>query len=386
MKWSFAAKLTLSFLCSAAAFAVAAFFCWERAKIITVEAQSESTSQTVLTLSDELLEQLRQSEAGQQGFIITNDTLYLESYSQSVGQIGLTMKSLYAVPNRSANLNASLGKLDSLLAKKFNEFNVSLQLKREKKYIQPAANVIVKSKGRINTDSIRATIIAIQTEQRDQMRERQQQIVNNSADVLVAALGAGCGALMLLFVLSLWSSWCVVRSLKRIAASVEKFALGDLFHRISEVFAPETNGVVVGLNAMAVSLQERTQSSQGARNVALEAMNASSQGIMALRTLRTARGEIADFEITLANPAAASLLGLAPNAAQGMALTTLPVVSNANNDALLEQCKQVIETAQNLTMRHLLIAGGSTHTVNVAASKYGDGVVLALMEEVDEIR
>jgi CHASE3 domain sensor protein len=383
MKWSFAAKLTLSFFCTAAAFAVAAFFCFERAGTIAVETQSESASQTILTLSDQLLEQLRQSEAGQQGFIITNDTLYLESYSQSVGQIGYTLKNLYAVPNRSVTLNARLNALDSLLAKKFNEFNLSLQLKREKKYIQPAANVIVKSKGRMNTDSIRATIAAIQSEQRDQMRERQQKILNDSSLVLKAALGAGCGAIVLLLLLSFWSSRGIVKSLRRIAASVEQFALGDLYHRITTPHAPEANGVVVGLNAMAASLQERTQSTQGARNLALEAVNASSQGFVALRTLRSARGEITDFEIVLMNPAAASLLGLGSVSANNMSLSSTPALNNLNNlnnGALIQHCTRVVEAAQSETQKHSLVVQGAARSLTITASKYGDGVVLNLVE------
>jgi CHASE3 domain sensor protein len=389
MRISLVVKIILSFAATACGFAAAAFLFWNEATALRTSLEATPQAESTLSLADALLEQLRQSEAGQQGYIITNDSLYLESYSNAVGQMGVTMQQLYALPNRSQLTNDQLSRLDTLLAKKFNEFNLSLQLKREKKYIQPAANVIVKSKGRLNTDSIRATIETLRREQQSTLQGRTTQAASQFQVILQQALALGAAALALLLLLALLATLGIKKSLRELTASVEKFTLGDFFHRAAEPRAPELRGVATALNTMAANIQTDRAASQRSQNLALEALNATAHGVATFAAVHGQHGNVVDFVGTVINPAAASILGLSADEVQhpervrlsGISKSAPAAAPAAEHDAaLLTQCKQVLDTAQNLALRHIVTANGTSRSVLFTISRHGDGVTLNLSE------
>jgi CHASE3 domain sensor protein len=374
-------KVVLSSAAAACCLAVAAFVCMHHSAQLRNQAERPSSRQheVIAELADALLDQLRTSEAGQQGFIITGDSLYLESYSAAVGQIGLTMQKFYALPQRSTALNMYLGRLDTLLTRKFNEFNTSILLRREKSLIKPAADVIRKTRGRATTDSIRAVIGLLQAEQRSAAAAYYRQTLDECEFWQMASLACGGGALLLMLLLTLVAVQSFVVSLRRLIQSVERFALGDLAHRVPHQKPPEIAALQMALNAMATTLQSQHQNAQAHHNIAVEALNALEQGFLTAKTLHTPRGEVHDFEITLLNLRAAFMLGVPQRQALGQSL--LSMIPPQARDTLLSQCTTVVKTGRSMTIRHDFTNNQQEILhMSVTASKFGDGVVLALTQ------
>jgi CHASE3 domain sensor protein len=374
MKLPLAAKFFVSFLVAACLLAATAVVCWQQVQTLQSSTEAETQAEHIAHLVQTLLNQLRDSESGQLGFIITGDTLYLESYAASVGQVGLTLKQLYAIPNRSASLNQNLQQLDGLVEKKLHEFTVSIQLRRTQALIKPAADAIRKAKGRMNTDSIRIVAYRLQHEQQSVVKQERQQHLNQAITLLWTAFAAGAGALVLMLLLGWVSTFALVRSLKTLTTSVEYFALNDLYHRVPRQTVPETQAIVVALNTMAANLQNLSVTTQGSHNQLLEVLNALAMPLFALKAVRDQRGSLVDFEILLCNPAAIALvrtLGGQPFAVQGARLLT--VLPNSRTDGLFAALAHVV--ADGNAHQAPLTANTGT-LLHLHASKYGDGVVV----------
>jgi methyl-accepting chemotaxis protein len=374
MKLALAAKLFLSFLVAACLLAATAVFCWQHIQTLQTSTETATQAEQVAQLAQTLVNQLRDSESGQLGFITTGDTLYLESYAASAGQVGLTLKQLYAIPNRSQSLNQDLQQLDGLIEKKLHEFNVSIQLRRTQALIKPAADVIRKTKGRTNTDSIRIVAQHLQNEHYAIIKQERQQTLNQATTLLWTAFAAGGGALVLVLVLGWASTFALVRSLKTLTTSVEQFAVNDLYHRVPQQPVPETQAIAIALNTMAAAMHKVSMTTQGSHNQVLEALNASATPLFALKAVRDQRGSLVDFTILLCNPAAISLvrtLGGQPFAVQGARLLT--VLPNSRTDGLFAALENVVSDG-NANQTSFTAKSGTP--LQLHASKYGDGVVV----------
>ncbi len=372
---SLRAKIILGFLVGLLFLSVTGYLTYKRITESLALERSERQPQAILNLSEILLTQIRDVQDGAFGYILTGDTTYRDWYSATVGQVGLTMKQLYTIPNRSGELNRNLALLDTLLDKKMEEMNVSIRLRQEKNLIKPASDFMRKNKSRLVADSIRAVVYRIRNNQRDSIEKQIQESQNTATMPLLVALGAGAAALVIMLVMALVGATSVTATLRTLTQFAEQLALGDVTQRTPLPTSIDLKPLALSLNTVATNLQGVQHTAKSSYNLMLESLNATPHGFAVLKALRSAglstANKIMDFEWQISNAAAARIIGSTPNALYGKRL--LNAFPNHKTNGIFEQYSRVVESgiSAEIEERH----GNQRYAVT--ASKFSDGIVLA---------
>jgi two-component sensor histidine kinase len=124
------------------------FWLGERAQSYFEEA---STARDTRIAAVELRNAMQTAESSQRGFILTGNEIYLAPYQTAKIQAQRRLSALQALLPSSTNFDVKLERLISLLAAKFDEFDHTIELKRDKRDDEALA-IIRTNNGKALTD------------------------------------------------------------------------------------------------------------------------------------------------------------------------------------------------------------------------------------------
>ncbi|KAF3886487.1 MULTISPECIES: sensor histidine kinase [Nostocales] len=141
----------------------------------------------VLAIIDEVDDSLINAESGRRGYIITGNSLYLETYVENKPKIERTLKDLQKLTKDNVTQQNRLNKLQPLIAKRFASLDRSINL-YQKNSSDIASQIAITNEDR----AIRAKILAIRQELEAEEKRllKQRLIVSNSSVNQVFILGS----------------------------------------------------------------------------------------------------------------------------------------------------------------------------------------------------
>jgi methyl-accepting chemotaxis protein len=211
----------------------------------------------VLEDLDRALTVVVDAESGSRGYIITGDEHYLVQYSGAGTQLVAARKQLRSLTSDNQVQQKNLDRLEPLVGEKLKILREMVELRRQNG-AAAAIKLLLNDQGRQTMVSIRSIISAMQDEENQLLRERDQQAgasAQNSLTVIVYGSLLG-------FVLIAITGFLVYRSVMRPLAEFSKFVSsvgdGDLRQRSSVSGNDELGDFAQSLNKMVSSLKDVT--------------------------------------------------------------------------------------------------------------------------------
>jgi PAS domain S-box-containing protein len=148
-----------------------------------------------------VLTTMQDVETGERGFVITGDERFLEPCKRAESNVAGGLSELRQLTADNPRQQARLDRLGPLIARKIQDANAYVNLRREQG-ITPAIQAVTEGEGRQTMDDIRALMVEITGEENELLRQRQAVADARAANAILALLmgaGAAIGLLVAVF-------------------------------------------------------------------------------------------------------------------------------------------------------------------------------------------
>ncbi len=218
-----------------------------------------------------LMDVMQDADVGQQGYLLTGNSSYLEPYESARSRLLPTLKELRD-RNRVQATIVHIDKLERLTRDKLGEINTSLSL-RESGGSDAALEFVQTSLGKKLMDEIRAGIAEVQSDQTAEMN-RVHKLSLAHADALrrLIFLGFPLTVAVILF-LAIATTRNISQPIHVLTSEARRLEAGDLSHRIAPVNRMDEIGLLSrAFEAMRASLEEN-RAQMIVKNESLSALN-----------------------------------------------------------------------------------------------------------------
>jgi signal transduction histidine kinase/CHASE3 domain sensor protein len=293
----------------------------ESIKNLETNTQDVIHTQNVIFEFDELLSILKDAEAGQRGFLLTRDSLFLIPYTKAVKLLYPQLEELKTMEAGNEMQMKDLRLLDSLIRKK--------NLLMYSNIISEDLDMKMLEDGRVTMDSIRSLILLLKTSELGLMKDRNLQLKDS-------------------------------RTQTKITIGIFSFMALAL--------------VIIPLITTLFELRKRLELQQLLDSV----LNSSLSGIQSFQSIHDLNGQIIDFKIIQANAASYRLIGSRENSLIGK--TFFEVYKDEGSRHLFEQYVNVVETAAPLDIEITGNVNGAERWFYITAVKLRDGVTVMFQD------
>jgi diguanylate cyclase (GGDEF)-like protein/PAS domain S-box-containing protein len=192
----------------------------------------------VIHVAERLLSELKDTETGQRGYLLTGQKQYLEPYYSGIAASQQRFKQLSLLLGRQPRQVQAINALNALIRSKLAELELTIRLKQTKG-TNAALQVVNNNQGKYDMDKIRVAIQDMETDIRGQQKVHESKIID-SIQAIAPALGGfglfGLGSMgMTVFVID--------RDLKRRYHLEAKLKKSEEHYR--SVVVSMTEGVIV---------------------------------------------------------------------------------------------------------------------------------------------
>jgi diguanylate cyclase (GGDEF)-like protein/PAS domain S-box-containing protein len=139
------------------------------------------THQTLEKLN-ELRTELKETEMGQQGYLMTGRSEYLEPYYSGISETQKDTETLFKFLKDRPQTHEKLKTLDSLIRSKLSELSATIQL-RQRKGVAAALKAVQSGQGKTHTDRIAAIIQELMDDVQQQLQQKQREAIDGSHSV-----------------------------------------------------------------------------------------------------------------------------------------------------------------------------------------------------------
>jgi methyl-accepting chemotaxis protein len=196
------------------------------------------------------------AETAERGFLLSGNDAHLVPYRAAVDVLNTSLQSL-KTGLKDQELQRQLTRLDPLITSRLEDLEKGITLRREQDGgLEKSVEWVRTNRGLETMTSIRAQLDELQ-ETREATWRGQQDEVQQSAQrgLAILVLGAALG-LLVVAVGSIVITRGITHPLDRLMKGVDKFAQGDLAHRIEVHNEDETGQLARAFNGMAERRQE----------------------------------------------------------------------------------------------------------------------------------
>lgn len=159
-------------------------------------------TQQVLVNTEALNSSLAEVEAGQRGFLLTEDPAYLEPYRQAIEQVDATFASLRELTEDNPRQQERLAKLEALVRERVQISRQGVVLV-ERNRTAEALELVRSNRGRQIQQQIRTVLDEIRTSEQDLLQARSQ-AERQRLNIVVALTIPGCLGVALFLELTIW--------------------------------------------------------------------------------------------------------------------------------------------------------------------------------------
>jgi CHASE3 domain sensor protein len=125
----------------------------------------------VLTQIEETLSLLKDAETGQRGYLITGEPRYLQPFEDAAAGIHQRFKRLRELTADNASQQARTERLESLIAERFEELDLTIALRKEKGF-DAARSVVLEDHGKTGMDDLRRLMAEMEAEEQGLLQIR----------------------------------------------------------------------------------------------------------------------------------------------------------------------------------------------------------------------
>ena len=249
---------------------------WNIQKLVDTSFWKTHTYEVLYTLRD-LESQLKDTETGQRGYLLTGRESYLEPYDSAIKNIDKVLRNLRDLTKDNPQQQRRLDALEPMVAAKLAELSETIQLRRSKGS-EAALAVISSDRGKKIMDQIRSHLDEIAGAENMLLKQRSEDADGSIHLATIATTGGGALGLLTIFIFAGFISSGIVRSLAAVMANAQGIARGDLRQEKLRVSSTDEIGQLAAVfNGMQETLQEITkQTHEGTLN-----LNSACQEILA---------------------------------------------------------------------------------------------------------
>jgi methyl-accepting chemotaxis protein len=227
MRWTIGSKIGGGFALALAALIIIGVVSYGTTAKLVGSFDWLTHTHRVLDQLETLLSTMDNAETGQRGFIITGKESYLQPYEGARDAAERILKDLRELTADDASQQHRLDALEPLVAEKFGELQLVIDLRRSKGFA-PASEVVLTNKGKSEMDDIRTLLSAMEHEEDDLLSKRsaEEKQLARRTELTIVLGGVLCLALVAAVGVLLTGN--ISKPLREISASAQALALGDL--------------------------------------------------------------------------------------------------------------------------------------------------------------
>jgi PAS domain S-box-containing protein len=224
----------------------------------------------VIDVSEHLLSNLKDSETGQRGYLLTQDSDYLEPFDGSQAFIREDLWQLKQLTQNNPTQKLSVERLEILVQKKLQVLQQTIDMVQQKQP-QAALKILRQNRGKILMDRIRQLIAGFEQRERLLLTQRIElkQLAATQITLMLGFAALAIALLIALLVLLYWSATEHQRILKQNFAEIDRSheTLHKILERITDAFfSVDQNWNFVYVNPKLGELSERSPESLIGKN------------------------------------------------------------------------------------------------------------------------
>ncbi|MGY0579230.1 MAG: CHASE3 domain-containing protein [Paraglaciecola chathamensis] len=228
---------------------------------------------TVINLSKSLLVELNNAETGQRGYLLTEKKSYLAPYEQGTQSARELLQTLMQKTSDNATQQQRLTRLSTLVNKKFDELQLTIDLTTEDKLDQ-AMRIVNSDLGKDLMSEIRAVITAFEKQEQVLLAQRQAQYTTTKTMSMVAIVVAVSLLFLLIIFATLITKRNVIDPIISLTEQAERYASGKQQTFAVKKAVAEVNQLAKMLSTMSQNLRDSIEELVSAKSRAVSSEKA----------------------------------------------------------------------------------------------------------------
>ena len=228
---------------------------------------------TVINLSKSLLVELNNAETGQRGYLLTEKKSYLAPYEQGTQSARELLQTLMQKTSDNATQQQRLTRLSTLVNKKFDELQLTIDLTTDDKLDQ-AMRIVNSDLGKDLMSEIRAVITAFEKQEQVLLAQRQAQYTTTKTMSMVAIVVAVSLLFLLIIFATLITKRNVIDPIISLTEQAERYASGKQQTFAVKKAVAEVNQLAKMLSTMSQNLRDSIEELVSAKSRAVSSEKA----------------------------------------------------------------------------------------------------------------
>ena len=228
---------------------------------------------TVINLSKSLLVELNSAETGQRGYLLTEKKSYLAPYEQGTQSARELLQTLMQKTSDNATQQQRLTRLSTLVNKKFDELQLTIDLTTDDKLDQ-AMRIVNSDLGKDLMSEIRAVITAFEKQEQVLLAQRQAQYTTTKTMSMVAIVVAVSLLFLLIIFATLITKRNVIDPIISLTEQAERYASGKQQTFAVKKAVAEVNQLAKMLSTMSQNLRDSIEELVSAKSRAVSSEKA----------------------------------------------------------------------------------------------------------------
>ena len=171
INWTIRTKLVLGFTVPLVILVALGVVTYQTTESLVQTEHWVAHTHEVLGGLEQVLSDLKDTETGQRGFVITGQERYLEPYHSGVAAAYKDLAKVKQLTRDNPHQQQRADKLKGLIDDKFAELMETIELRRTQGF-EPALNVVVTDRGKKIMDDIRGVLTAMKAEEEELLKRR----------------------------------------------------------------------------------------------------------------------------------------------------------------------------------------------------------------------
>jgi methyl-accepting chemotaxis protein len=227
MKWSIGNKIASGFGLALAVLLVVGAVSYDSTTKLRSSADWVQHTHEVITSLNELLSATKDAETGERGFVITGESRFLEPFNGASDVVDQRLKQVRDLTSDNPIQQQRLQALEPLIASKFTELQVVIDLRKTKGFAA-ASQEVLTDKSKNLMDAIRKLVNTMVSEETG-LLDKRSAVEKDRAHRTVLTVTLGCViSFVVLGVVGAFLTRNMVGPLREISAAAQKIAQGDL--------------------------------------------------------------------------------------------------------------------------------------------------------------
>lgn len=247
--------LKIAFICAMFILAVISLVAYMNLDSSQRESENVQLAYSKIILLSKIEKAILNGETGQRGFIITKNHSYLDPYFGSKNEINFLIEEYKQLDNNNTEAGKVFSNLESIITKKFEELNFTVNLK-ENNFDDSVAARINSNIGKKYMDSIRANIKVLLLKENEALRFAKENSLRSKKQTIWSySIGMIISFGMILFVFINLQNENKLRKRLEVEANQSKLFFSTSLISIGDaVITTNAKGVITFMNKVAESI------------------------------------------------------------------------------------------------------------------------------------